>query len=286
MIPRLRTMAILGTLVVAACSLTGCNADSVSWVFVSNPSGSEAFPEGGAVLVVRVTSTTTSGAPAATTGQRTLRFEGDDDRGTVVVHLPTGGDVALLERARGVEVRSILLPGNRAELDGARLALPQSGAAVADITVPDPAAVVPGTRGPGRLLIAATGTLLALEHRDGADVWGADGRETFPAGTRIDTSGGDATFQAFTPDGRIRVLRPAPPPTVEQRLRRPAEGQLEILGPAGRVLARVPANRIDVRGGLDGVFLTGSFPSGTGGVPRPFALTMADRNRYLVRTDF
>src|SRR5262245_38783867 len=155
--------------------LASCDAENVQWAFVSNPGGSFGTT-GGAVIVIRVTSSSALGLEGDF-----LRVEGVDARGPVSVLLPHAGDFAVLVHGNSVELRSPALsfddgsgtrPG-RVDMPGAVLQIPPpGGAASLRVQLPDSSVVHPGGVGPGTLHIARAGTLMILESAAGLVVFG------------------------------------------------------------------------------------------------------------------
>ncbi len=106
-----------------------------------------------------------------------------------------------------------------------------------------------------------------------------------PPGSRIDLSGERPAL--LTPDGRIRLLYAPPHPTPSQRLLAgPVSGSLALLGPDGSTIAILPENRVDLRGGAFGLFLTADFPDGISDRdPVPASILMPTHNRFLLKVE-
>ncbi|MBK8974982.1 MAG: hypothetical protein IPM29_03580 [Planctomycetes bacterium] len=204
----------------------------------------------------------------------------------VEVLLPTGADVALLRGPAGIELRCPLLgePGIVA-LPDRQVVCHGDGSAAVEVPLGDVAPIDPSAAGPGRLVVAAAGTLLLVEHPGGVTAFEAGGRTRSPAGSRLRFDA-DAV-RIVEPSGRLRTPLPAATADPSQRLRRVGPGRIELLGPRGDVLARLPESALTLHGGAGGLFLTARFPQGLPGAGRePFGLTAVDGNRYLLRVDF
>lgn len=272
-------MSALGRALLLAFAglLAGCDSENVSWVFVSNPGGSFPGPSGGAVIIIRVSS---SSADAAA-NQSFVRVTGDDD-GPVTVNLAVGAELAILERARSLEIRTPVLAADSVDLPGAIANFAPSAGLAVEIRVLDAAKVDPAAaNGPGRILCAAQGTLVALEHAGGVIAFGGESPTYLPAGTTVEDR--DGALFARLPDDRLQRLAVVPAPATAQRVRRPAAGQLELIGPRDTVIAALPESQCVLHDGADGLFLTASFPDGIGDDPTPSALTSAAGNRYLLQ---
>jgi hypothetical protein len=281
-----RTSALASLLLLSAC-----DADNVQWAVVSNPGGSF-VGTGGAVIVIRVTST--SGL-LGFEGDF-LRVEGADERGPVSVLLPYDGDFGLLVRANSVEVRSPALSPqdgdrrrtSRFEAQGAALIVPPPGGPAAlRVRVPDSSVVHQSGVGVGTLHVARAGTLMILESGSGLVVFGE--RETpevvaMPV-TLTTTSGGDR-YALLRPGTQLRVLNVPPLPVHEQRLVPvPSRNSLRILGPGAEVLAELPSDVVRLEGGAGGVFMRAELPQGLPGDSKSMSLLMAAYNRYLLRIE-
>lgn len=279
---------------VAAClfapMFAACDAENVQWAFISNPGGSFGAT-GGAVIIIRITSTST----ASLEGDF-LRVEGFDDRGPVSVLLPYRGDFGVLLRNGVVEVRSPALsfddgsgtrPG-RFEATGAFLVVPPAGGpASLRVQLPDTSRVHPSCVGPGTLHIARAGTLMVLESPAGIVVFGEkDEPEVIGLSATLTTTPAGNAFALLRPDNTVRALIAPPLPLPEQRVVYVEEhDSYVILGPLAEVLAELPATSVSLQGGIGGVFLEASLPQGLPGDPQPTSLLMATHNRYLLRID-
>jgi hypothetical protein len=268
----------LARVLVIASVLAACDSENVSWIFVSNPGGGSGGTGGGAVIVIRTGSSTS----AVTSSARWIQVPGLDDRGALTVHLAVGGEHALLERARELEVRSPLLPEARATLAGALAEFPQAGPTALRIRALEVDAIDDRASGPGTLHFAAAGSLLLVEHAAGVLAFGEVPPRYFPAGSAV-LEIGDGLF-VRTPDSRTERVLARPAPGAEDRLRRPAAGRIELLGLGREVIARLPEERVVLHGGAMGLFLTATFPDGLDS-RTPTSLTGAEGNRYLLRVD-
>jgi len=281
---RFAPVALFGAL------LAGCDAENVQWAFVSNPGGSFGTT-GGAVIVIRVTSSSALGLEGDF-----LRVEGVDARGPVSVLLLHEGDFGVLVHGNSVELRSPALsfddgsgmrPG-RVDVSGGVLQVPPpGGAASLRVQLPDSSAVHPGGVGPGTLHIARAGTLLILESAAGLVVFGeqATPEVVGTSATLITTPEGNR-FALRVSATQVRLLNVPPLPLPGQRLVYVAQrDSMRILGPLAEVLAELPASSITLQGGAGGVFLQAALPEGLPGDPSPMNLLMAADNRYLLRID-
>jgi hypothetical protein len=273
----MRCALLLGAL--GALLVTGCDLDNVEWAFVSNPSG-DGGTGGGAVIVIRASSSSSASLPAAV---GFVTANGRDQRGAATVRLLVGGDVALIERPTSLELRSPVLPSIRTELAGARLSTASTGPFAAEIMVPEASRIDPLAVGAGRLRIAAHGTLLVLEHEVGVSAFGSGDPVRAPVGTSVRTAG-DEIGLLFA-DGRFTRLLAVPPAAMDAQLRTPGTDRVELLGPHGEVLARIPAAPVTLHHGAGGLLLTASFPDGVGADRTPMALTIAAWNRHLLRVE-
>jgi hypothetical protein len=262
-----------------AALLGGCTSDKVSWEFVSSPDGS--FPEagGGLIVVVRRTSL------AADDPRRWIQVDGEDRRGPVRVRLLTEGDTVLLEYPDRIEVREPRLP------DGEWLARPDevdvvdAGPIAFTVALPAAVALHPAAQGPGRLVAAAFGSLLVLEHRDGLVVFGDEPDPRILASHQLHVAA--AGFLAVAPDRTARLLRAPDPTPSEDRLQRDAgRGSVTIRGPFGERLAELREEAVHLSDGADGLLFRAEFPTGLGRRdPGPFVLLGPRNNRYVLRVD-
>ncbi len=270
--------------------LSACDADNVQWAFVSNPGGSFGA-SGGAVIVIRVTSTSSLGLEGDF-----LRVEGVDGRSAVTVLLPHAGDFGVIARGNSVEVRSPVLafddgagrrPG-RFEASGATFQVPPPGGPAAlRVQLPDASVVHPGGIGPGTLHIARAGSLMILESGSGLVVFGErDEPDVIGLSATLTTTPAGDAYALRLPDNRIRLLLAPPLPLPEQRLEfDPGRGSVRIFGPLREVLAEIPADAVMLQNGAGGLFLQAALPRGLPGDPTPMNLLMATDNRYLLRID-
>jgi hypothetical protein len=269
----MRTAAavLFSGLILAACG------DNVQWAFVSNTTSGSG--KGGLIVVVR------SGSSALGLENATLRISGHDDLGPLTVHLPHGGDVAVLERANGVELRSNALPRHVVELSGARLATAAEPACLS-MSVPDASRLHELAYGPGRLHVAAHGTLLVLECATGPVVFGERPEpEALPPTYQVTTTASGEAFALILPDGRLRWLVPGAVAPPELRLEHdPGRNSLRLLGPWREALAELPSSLVELQPG-PGLFLRASIEGGIPGAERPTTLLMARDNRFLLRVD-
>ena len=270
------TLAIvlrLLTLVAAAAALAACDSDNVSWKFVSNPSGTPP-PPGGAVIVI-----TKTGTMSVTLPMRSLPFDGEQSGRRVRVRLATSADAAAIEREAAVEVRCPSLPGGSLVVRGGTLTELPGGPLLWEIAALDCAELHPAAFGPGRLLIASRGNVVLLEHAAGLVVFG-DGPEpsALPAGWTIDAS--VPTLQLVALGQPPRVLAGRAPPTLGERITREG-GSIDVLGPSGEVLVRLPESALTNGGEEGGVFLHADLAASE---PR-CTLVAATDNRYLLRLD-
>lgn len=274
----------------ALAVLVACDAENVRWAFVSNPGGSFGTT-GGAVIVIRVTSTSTLGLEGDF-----VRVDGVEERSPVSVLLPHAGDFGVLVRSSSVEVRSPVLafddgqgmrPG-RFEASGAQLQVPPPGSpGVLRVQLVDAAVVHPGGVGPGTLHIVAGGTLMILESGAGVVVFGEqETPEVLGTSVTLTTTPAGDQYALRLPDNRLRFLFTPPLPLPEQRLQYDAgRDSMRILGPVGEVLAELPASAVTLQNGAGGLFLVAELPNGLPGQPTPMRLLMAADNRYLLRID-
>jgi hypothetical protein len=284
------TIARAATLGLLLPLLPGCDPENVQWAFVSNPGGSFGAT-GGAVIVIRITGSSTLGLE-----DDFLRVAGVDGRGAVSVLLPHRGDFGVLVRDGAVEVRSPSLsfeegtrtrPG-RFEAPGALVEfLPPGDPGILRVRLPDSSVVHPGGVGPGALHIARAGTLMILESGAGLVVFGEkQAPEVVGTSATLTTMPGGDRYALRLPDNRLRLLIVPPLPLAEQRLIHvAARDSLRILGPMAEVLAELPASVVILENGAGGVFLRASLPEGLPRDPRPMSLLMAAYNRYLLRID-
>lgn len=268
--------------------LPACDAENVQWAFVSNPGGSFG-PTGGAVLVIRVSSS--SGLALA---GEFLRVEGVDERGPVSVLLPHQGDFGVLVRDGEVEVRSPALsfdeaggtrPG-RIQVPGGMVHVPPAGGpASLLVQLPDCSVVHPGGVGPGTLYVARSGTLMILQSGAGLVVFGErEQPEVVGLSASLTTTPAGNRYALLLPGNQLRLLDTPPLPTPEQRVVPvSAHDSLRILGPRSEVLAELPASAVSLQNSTPGVFLQASLPQGLPGDPQPMSLLMATANRYLLR---
>jgi hypothetical protein len=218
-------------------------------------------------------------------GGRSLVERGRDDRGAVTVHLAIGADLVGLDYGDVIDLRSPSLPVGRLELTGATLDVRKSGPAVWELSISDGAAVHPIAFGRARLLAAARGNVLVLEHSAGLVVFGTAAEpEVLGTDHCLDESG--EALRLVLPDGSIRWLRGSPPPAVEDRVAfDPSRGSIRVFGPRRELLAELPRVSVTLDGGANGLFLHASFPRGLGTVRRPFHLLMPTDNRYMLRLE-
>ena len=267
--------------VAGVVALAGCNSEKVSWSITSD-TGSGSVSGGGAIIRIRYSG---NGAQIDGPGrERVLTMTGRDERGPLTARLLVGGEVALLESPDGIRVRSRALGAERAlgiatvQLRADAAALEIAGFAADRL---DPAAV-----GAGRLWVAAEGTLLVLQHGAGVVTWRPDRELPRYFGPEWTVVVDADTLRVVDAGGRFERLVPAPPPAPEERVREVGDA-VELLGPGGRRIARIPREAVTIQGGRDGRFLTASFPDGLDGVHRgPFALTVPASSRYVLRIDF
>jgi hypothetical protein len=265
-----------------AVALLGCDSEKFSWSFVSNPGGGDSFANGGAVLVIRRHSG--SGSARSDGALRFLRVTGSDDRGPVTVWLATGSDTALREHGDRVEIRSPLLE-RPVRLPGAQLAL-ASGPLAFTVAVSDASSLHALAPGAGRLHVAAAGNLLALEHAAGLVLWGTEpAPQTLGLDHSLDLSGSE--LRLLLPDRRVRLLVPAPPPPIQDRIAFDEQrGSIRIFGPRRERIAELPRGAVTLAGGAQGVFLSAELPDGVSERDRaPLALLMAEHNRHLLRIE-
>ena len=258
-----------------------CDSENVSWAFVSNPGGS--FGEqGGGIIVVKK-----NAAPSNDDPQRWIGVMGTDRRGPVQALLLTQGDVALLVYEDRVDVHCPRLPGGvfRSSPRPDEFVRPADGGMAFALRVVETQQLHPQAFGPGRLIGAAFGSLLVLEHGSGLVVFGDDPEPRILPEHRLQVVG--AEFRAIAPDQTVRFLRaPAPPPVGERLQTNTQRGSVTIRGPGGTRLAEVPQERVQVGDGSDGLLFRASFPDGLGrGHPDPFALLGPRNNRHLLRLD-
>jgi hypothetical protein len=270
--------------------LAACEADNVQWAFVSNPGGSFGTT-GGAVIVIRITSTS-----SASTAGDFVRVDGVDDRGTVGVLLPLRGDFGVLQRGDAVELRSPALsfddgtrvrPGRFEAANASVQVPPAGGPAALRVQLPDSSLLHPAGFGPGTLHVARAGTLLILESGAGIVVFGEkDEPEVIGTSATLTTNPAGTTFGLLRPDNTVRLLFAPPLPLPEQRLLPvPQHDAVRILGPIAEPLAELPARAVTVQNGAGGLFLSAELPEGLPGDPGAFRLLMAAHNRYLLRVD-
>ena len=256
----------------------GCSSDKVSWEFVSNTS-SASSTGGGAVIVI-----TRGSASPATLPTRSLQFEGEQRERSVRVRLSTSSDAVVIERPNAVEVRCPSLPDGFVLIADGRLIEAQRGASLWEVGIDEAGTLHPSAIGPGRLLVAARGNVLVLEHLGGLVVYG-DRPDPFALpGWSVDASGNYLQVSALGQP--TKVLFGSAPPALEQRVTwNSSRGSIRILGPAEELLAEVPDQGVQLANGVGGVFLRGEFAAGLGGATRPFTLVAATDNRYLLRVD-
>jgi hypothetical protein len=266
MIPRM--MLAVSGLLFAACG------DNTRWAFVSNPD------HGGLIVVIHSGGSNPLGLESAA-----LRVDGTDERGEVTALLAHGGDVAVLAHRDDVEVRSPVLPARAVLLPGAHVA-PADGPACLRVSVPDSQQLYERAAGPGRLHVAATGTLLVLETGGGPVVFGERAEpEALPPNVLLTATPSNDALALLLPDGRLRVLTPGRAPPPEQRLtQNRMHDSVRLLGPWGEVLAELPSRLIELEP-APGLFLSASITGGVRGAERPATLLMARDNRFLLRVD-
>jgi hypothetical protein len=270
----MRPVACLALLLLAACG----DAESISWFFVSNPGGNWSTGSGGAVIVVRKTSSLLASTDP---GSRRLTLTGVDEQGSLTVHLPTSADAAILETTGLVELRSAALnsaPGNGAvRIPGGVAQWAETGAIACTVSVPDAAAVDAGARGSGMLYVARGGNLIALEHADGLVVWNG-GLQRYPRGTGLVLLGADR-LQLQVQGGRFVPLTIAPLRAFWDRYQNDARrASLRIYGPRGEWLAEIPSASARFHGGEAGLGFSAS-------LPQQLLLNQAWENAYLVRVE-
>jgi hypothetical protein len=261
--------------------LGACDSDKVSWAFVSNPGGTSG--QGGGIIIIINNG---GGSGRLSLEGDVLQVPGRDDRGPVTTLLPHGGDVAVLARPDGLELRSPALPQGRIGLPGARAAV-CTGAAALRMQLPASERVHPAAAGPGVLHVAARGTLLVLESAAGLVVFGERPEpEVLPPKVLLTATADGARLAVLLGDGTLRELVPPPAPAPAERLQAvPARHSLRILGPSREVLAELPASCVQLQHGRHGLFLSAELPQGLPGAPGPFTLLMARDNRFLLRVD-
>jgi hypothetical protein len=269
----MRTAALL---CLSGWFLAACG-DNVQWAFVSNTSSGSG--QGGLIVVVR------SGSSALGLESAALRVAGHDRDGALTAHLPHGGDVAVLERAGGVEVRSPALPAHAVELAGARLESAAEPACLA-VALPDASRLHGLAWGPGRLHVAVAGTLLVLECATGPIVFGERPEpEALPPTYQLTTTASGDAFALLLPDGRLRLLVPGAPAPPEQRFAHDSQrNSLRLFGPWREALAELPSAMVELHP-APGLFLRASIAGGIPGVERPTTLLMARDNRFLLRVE-
>ncbi|HEX6812601.1 MAG TPA: hypothetical protein VF384_13325 [Planctomycetota bacterium] len=281
-----RRFAPLAFLLALPC----CDAENVQWAFVSNPGGSFGTT-GGAVIVIRITGSSTLGLDGDF-----LRVDGVDVRGPVSVLLPHAGDFGVLVHGNAVEVRSPALsfddgtgirPG-RVEMTNAMLQFPPPGGpASLRVQMPDTSVVHPGGVGPGTLHIANAGTLMILESASGLVVFGEhETPEVVGTSATLTTTPAGNAYALRLSATQVRLLVPPPLPLPEQRVVFvPERNSVRILGPISEALAELPSSAVNLQGGVGGVFLQAALPQGLPGDPTPMNLLMAAYNRYLLRIE-
>ena len=261
---------------------SGCDADdddNVSWWFVSNPGGS--FNTGGGLIVVIKWTAT----PSATDPQRWIAVQGADRRGSVHVRMLTQGDSVLLEYDDRIDLLDPRLPEGRYSASGTPLVEPISGPMAFALDVADTSVVHPEAYGAGRLVGAAFGSLLVLEHVLGLVVFGDEPQPRVLPRHRLQVTATE--FRAIGPDQVVRSLRaPASTPVSERLQHDDRRGSVTIRGPFGERLAEVPQGSVQVSDGADGLLFRAEFPQGLGrGNRDPFVLMGPRNNRYVLRID-
>ena len=274
---RLLRLPLLAGLALLAC---GCDSENVSWAFVSNPGGSFGSQSGGIIVIVKGTA-----APSADDPQRWIGIDGADRRGPVQVRMLTQGDFVLLKYADRIDLLDPRLPNGSFSASGTKIEQPITGPMAFALDVPDTQVLHPQAYGPGRLVGAAFGSLLVLEHLVGLVVFGDEVQPRVLPAHKLQVTATE--FRALAPDQTVQWLRaPAWPPVAERLQRNAQRGSLTIRGPFRERLAEVPESAVRISEGGDGLLFRADFPEGIGrSHPDPFVLLGPRNNRYVLRID-
>ena len=248
------------------------------WFIVSQPS------KGGLTVgVIKDSNNSTMNLVQSPGGSQAFKLQDSVDGELREHYYAVSSDLALEKRSGSILIESPAFASGRRSLpDSAELTLGQDGATLMKLTVNR---TQNGERGAAKETwwISGCSNLLIHEHGQGLTIH-REGKppQSFGLGASFRPRG--KSYEVADRFGKLLLLQPGRPPEPEQRMAYIEERKaVRFFDAAGKVIAELPAEGIEIAPGGQPFFLTGQFPHGLAGISdRPFSVLMPLHNRHLI----